>query len=54
MYYNTFKVHFEPVSLLLESQTSGTSSKADNSTNILLRMELDTISRSRQTCINQA
>ena len=54
MYYIIFQLHFEPVSLLLESQRSEKSSKADNPTSILLSTELDIISQDCQTCINQA
>ena len=54
MYYIIFQLHFEPVSLLLESQRSEKSNKADNPTSILLSTELDIISQDCQTCINQA
>ena len=53
MYYIVFQLHFEPVSLVLESQRSEKSSKADNPTSILLSTELDIISRNCPTCINQ-
>ena len=43
-----YLIHFEPVSLLLESQRSETSSKADNPTSTLLSMDLVIFSRSRQ------